>query len=155
MALVPSQPVEVVQSKLVDKGFQPATISALQPSERELCSRLHCQKCRAADLECRAFSRWTEGAQQESRAVAVCPRCEAAEVLPRSGPELLLRQADEHAGWAAAGAVVAMGVALGLASVVHGQTLKIALTMLILLPIAFLAYLGRNGPGGGADAGGP
>ena len=153
MSLAPSRPVDDLDEKLERQGFRPSSLSALEPGEVELCSRLHCQRCRQPEPECRAYTRLT-ATGQESRAIAVCLRCDAAEVLPRSTVGLLLRRADERAGLAATGAVAAMAVLLGLAGVAHGQGPQIALVMLIVVPVALLTYLARNGPGG-ADGGTP
>ena len=150
MSLAPSRPVEVLEEALAQQGFRRASVSALDPADVQLCSVLHCQRCREAEPECRAYARLT-ATGEESRAVAVCRRCEAAEVLPRSAPELLLRRADERAGLAGAAAVGVMAGLLALAGVAHGA-LQIVLVVLIAVPVLLLTYLARNGPGGGEAA---
>ena len=85
--------------------------------------------------------------------MAVCRRCAAAEVLPRSRLLLSMRRADEHPGWSALGAVAAIAGILVLAGSVHGDVLLVAVIALVTVPVAFLAYLARNGPGGGGGNG--
>src|SRR5206468_3054003 len=112
----------------------------LDPGEVDFCRTLHCQRCREAEPECRAYER-ESGARPEACAVAVCRRCAAAEVLPRSRPLLLLRRADEHAGISAAAAVAGIAGLLALAGIVSGGALQGVLVALAALPVAFLGYL--------------
>ena len=152
MSLGPSRPLEDLEHDLAEQGFRPASPGVLRPDEVDRCRTLHCLLCREPEPDCRAYERVGDDGV-ESRAVAVCRRCAAAEVLPRSCLLLSMRRADERPGWSALGAVAVMAGVLVLAGSVHGDVLLVAVIALATVPVAFLAYLARNGPGGGGGNG--